>query len=444
VSAPIFISYSSKDQDIAETICQGLEVRGLSCWIACRDVHPGENFQESIVRAIRSARIMLLVFTTNANNSDEIKKELVLAGRHQVTVIPVRAEDVAPSDAFAYEFATRQWVDLFKDWEREIESLSSRIGHILDTSEPSEADAAKRAMSSLRRPVRPSLRNRPLVWGLPLIAVVIFVGGIVFYTKPFAPSPPPSSQAATQAPAAAPPPPVQTAVQTPSNSSAPSALPVEPSPATVPASATPAPAPEPAQSASPSPSAAPVTPAPTPSQSAAVTPAAPAQPPQSNADEGTWQTATSVNTVAAFASYLKEFPSGGHVQDAQLKMADLIMSGATATKNYDGRWQTTWTCTNVSRFPGYSFRFVGQVKDGSYSGLRGVKGQPGSLDLNGKIEPDGTAAFFGEIIVNSSFVALGAARGTPSDFHAIAQFQKATGTGTRVEGRPCSLSFARQ
>jgi TIR domain len=51
VSAPIFINYSSKDQKIAETICRALEARGYNCWIAVRNVGPGENFQEVIVRA---------------------------------------------------------------------------------------------------------------------------------------------------------------------------------------------------------------------------------------------------------------------------------------------------------------------------------------------------------------------------------------------------------
>jgi hypothetical protein len=50
---------------------------------------------------------MILVFTSNANNSNEIKKEVVLAGRHHVTVVPVRVEDVAPNNALAYAFATR-------------------------------------------------------------------------------------------------------------------------------------------------------------------------------------------------------------------------------------------------------------------------------------------------------------------------------------------------
>jgi hypothetical protein len=91
MSAPVFISYSSKDQDIAKTICRALEVRGLKCWISGRDVAAGENFQEAIVRALRRARRMLLVFTGNANNSDEIKKEVAVAGRHRVTVVPVRS-----------------------------------------------------------------------------------------------------------------------------------------------------------------------------------------------------------------------------------------------------------------------------------------------------------------------------------------------------------------
>ena len=50
---------------------------------------------------------MILVFTSNANNSNEIKKEVVLAGRPHVTVVPFRVEDVAPNNALAYEFATQ-------------------------------------------------------------------------------------------------------------------------------------------------------------------------------------------------------------------------------------------------------------------------------------------------------------------------------------------------
>jgi formylglycine-generating enzyme required for sulfatase activity len=124
---PIFISYSSKDQKSAEAICTAIEHRGFQCWISSRDIGPGENFQTQVVRAIRSAQAMVLVFSSNANNSEEIKKEIVLAGQSRVVVIPVRVEDVAPNEAFAYEFATRQWIDVFGDWEHAIQRVIRQI-----------------------------------------------------------------------------------------------------------------------------------------------------------------------------------------------------------------------------------------------------------------------------------------------------------------------------
>jgi hypothetical protein len=132
VDPEIFITYSSKDQKVARIICTALEHRGLTCWISSRDVKPGQNFQEQIVRAIRAAKIMVLVFTANANNSNEIKKELALASQNNLVVIPVRIEDVTPNEAFAYEFATRQWIDLFGDWETSVARLVDLIAGAID------------------------------------------------------------------------------------------------------------------------------------------------------------------------------------------------------------------------------------------------------------------------------------------------------------------------
>ena len=145
MSAPIFISYSSRDRNTALAVCQALENRGLSCWISCRDIGPGENFQVSIVRAIRSAKVMVLVFSANSNNSEEIKKELVLAGQSQLVVIPVRVEDVTPDEAFAYELATRQWIDLFSDWEGAIQRLVRQLAAMGDVAAATETESPSNA-----------------------------------------------------------------------------------------------------------------------------------------------------------------------------------------------------------------------------------------------------------------------------------------------------------
>jgi hypothetical protein len=87
---------------------------------------------------------MIIVFTANANNSNEIKKELALASQNNLVVIPVRIEDVIPNEAFAYEFATRQWIDLFVDWESSITRLADLIAAVRDT----ERSAGQRNVSS--------------------------------------------------------------------------------------------------------------------------------------------------------------------------------------------------------------------------------------------------------------------------------------------------------
>ena len=131
MSAPIFISHSSKDRKTALTICGTLERRGLACWISSRDIRAGDNYQEAIFAAIESARVMNLVFTGNANNSDDVKREIALASQKHILVVPARVEDVTPNPAFRYEFATRQWIDLFEDWETGIERLVSQIAEVL-------------------------------------------------------------------------------------------------------------------------------------------------------------------------------------------------------------------------------------------------------------------------------------------------------------------------
>ncbi len=147
----VFISYSSKDGKSARAICSALESRGLSCWISSRDVGPGENFMDAIVNAISAAKVMVLVFSENANNSDDMKREIVLASSAMVTVIPVRVEDVVPKGAFAYQLATRQWIDLFEDWEAQIERLVTWIAGIAPATPNAPTNAERLAQEEKDR-----------------------------------------------------------------------------------------------------------------------------------------------------------------------------------------------------------------------------------------------------------------------------------------------------
>ena len=266
--------------------------------------------------------------------------------------------------------------------------------------------------------------NRSLMWGAALVAVVILIGGGMLYMRQTARTPPPALQPAAPTPPPAPAPPQQTAA------------PTSP-PAPVPQVA--APPPPPASQARATPPAAPV-----PAPQVAVQAPTLVPPPLPVSEDTAWQDALNAHTLAALDGFLKTYGSGLHVQDAKLQMVNLIVAEPAPSKNFDGTWQTTWTCANVGQSLGYTFEFRGQIKDGTYHGLHGTMGQPGSLELEGKIEADGTAGFKGAVIVNSPIAGMGAARGTVSPIYALARFDHASGTGSRINLRPCTLTFVKQ
>lgn len=178
VSHQVFISYATTDRKQALSVCKAIENRGTTCWISTRDVAPGENYQEEIVQAIRSARAMVLVFSEAANKSDEIKKELSLASRYQVPVITLRIEDVEPSDAFAYELSTRQWINAFEDWESSIDSLVSHIEQLTGA----EPVATTTAAPTLRRTAFAS--RRPMALAATTGLLLLAIGAGVWWLRP--------------------------------------------------------------------------------------------------------------------------------------------------------------------------------------------------------------------------------------------------------------------
>jgi hypothetical protein len=133
-AAHIFISYSHHDETEALEILHGIESANIKCWISSRDVPRGEDFQDSIVSALEQASAMVLVFSKNADDSKEIKKELALASEHGLFVLPVRIEDVEPTKGFKYQLAIRQRIDLFKDREQNMALIVDALRKHLRTS----------------------------------------------------------------------------------------------------------------------------------------------------------------------------------------------------------------------------------------------------------------------------------------------------------------------
>lgn len=109
----VFISYSSKDQLTADTACAVLEQNGIRCWVAPRDVLPGMSWGGSIIDAINSARVMVLVFSDHANKSPQVEREIERAVNRSIPIIPMRIENVLPTKSLEYFISTPHWLDAF-------------------------------------------------------------------------------------------------------------------------------------------------------------------------------------------------------------------------------------------------------------------------------------------------------------------------------------------
>jgi hypothetical protein len=109
----LFVSYSQPDREAAFALVQRLEARGISVWIAPRDVSPAADWAAEIIDAISSARLMVLVFSGSSNDSSQVRREVERAVHKQLPILPFRIEDVLPSKSLEYFLSTQHWMDAF-------------------------------------------------------------------------------------------------------------------------------------------------------------------------------------------------------------------------------------------------------------------------------------------------------------------------------------------
>jgi hypothetical protein len=133
----VFISYSSDDKPVADAVCAILEQQRIRCWMTPRDVRPGEEWAGAIVRAIRDARVVVLIFSASSNASRQVLREVERAVHDGAIVIPFRIQDTPPSQSLEYFISTPHWLDaLTAPLEQHVLRLAESIKSLLAQSPP--------------------------------------------------------------------------------------------------------------------------------------------------------------------------------------------------------------------------------------------------------------------------------------------------------------------
>jgi hypothetical protein len=107
----VFICHASSDAGVAQRAVAALEAAGVPCWIAPRDIDPGENYTQAILESLEAAPAIVLMFSSTTNESPHVARELEIAVGSGRPIVPVRLEAVEPSRSLRYFIGTSQWLE---------------------------------------------------------------------------------------------------------------------------------------------------------------------------------------------------------------------------------------------------------------------------------------------------------------------------------------------
>jgi Flp pilus assembly protein TadD len=176
----VFISYAMADKLTADAACAALEASGIRCWIAPRDVAPGMDYAEAVIDAIENCRGTLLIFSSSANRSNQVKREIERAVQHGIPIIPFRIEDVPPSRALEFFIDAPRWLDaLTPPLEQHLKRLAVTMRVLLNRTSAEPADhpirpgTDARIFAATSNAAGASRSSRRLIW-------ILLFGGLAF------------------------------------------------------------------------------------------------------------------------------------------------------------------------------------------------------------------------------------------------------------------------
>ena len=180
----VFISYASQDAAVADAVVAALERADLNCWIAPRDVTPGEFYAGAIVHAIDAAKATVLILSGNAAASPHVLREVERSASNRHPVIAMRIDQAPMPADLEYFLNSSQWLDATEaDITGAMPKLIAAVHLAIDR--PAIPTAATAAGSSTRLLASSPYTDRPvarIAIGVGLLAALAIAAFAAFRT----------------------------------------------------------------------------------------------------------------------------------------------------------------------------------------------------------------------------------------------------------------------
>lgn len=178
----VFISYSSKDRKTAEKVYTLLEKKGIRCWIAPRDVTPGQIYAKEILSAIENCSVVVLILSEHSNESIHVSNEIERAGSKRKPIFTVRVRDVQPSMQLELYISSYQWIDAWGlPFVKNIDTLHSAILAVIEKrSKAPIIDSNKQILKENRKTGQ---KKRIKLFPIFLTAVFVAISCVFLYLR---------------------------------------------------------------------------------------------------------------------------------------------------------------------------------------------------------------------------------------------------------------------
>ena len=152
----VFISYSTKDTEVANAVCKALEAEDVICWIAPRDILPGEEYADAIIEALNNCQLFLVILSEESNSSPQVRREVERAVSKNLSILTFRIDNTILSKAMEYYLSNRHWLDASNTvLSKQLQSLNAAVHKLLE--QPSVSKDEKRITEPVKvyEPIKP-------------------------------------------------------------------------------------------------------------------------------------------------------------------------------------------------------------------------------------------------------------------------------------------------
>ncbi|MEP7235910.1 MAG: TIR domain-containing protein, partial [Ignavibacteriota bacterium] len=101
----IFISYSRKNSEQAQSLALRLRASGSNVWMDTASLAAAETWSAAIVSAIRDCKIFIVLLSADSVGSHNVTRELALASERNKSIVAIELGEVLLNDTMEYSLA---------------------------------------------------------------------------------------------------------------------------------------------------------------------------------------------------------------------------------------------------------------------------------------------------------------------------------------------------